>query len=65
MENLGTKVKNFWNLKRKRVGKKSLRRKRKNLSVIGVDLEFGRARKGMENLKEFERNLGRLMKELK
>ena len=45
--------------------KKSLRRKRKNLSVIGVDLEFGRARKGMENLKEFERNLGRLMKELK
>ena len=64
VENLGTEVKNLWNLKRKQIEKKNLRR-RKNLRVNGVHLEFGRARKGMENLEEFKRNLGRLMKELK
>jgi len=37
----------------------------KNLRVNGVDLEFGRGRKGMENLDEFGINLGNLMKELK
>jgi len=42
-----------------------LRRKKKNLRVNGVDLEFRRGRKGMENLDEFRSNLGRLMKQLK
>jgi len=42
-----------------------LSRKRKILKVNEVDLEFEKGRKGMENLKEFGRNLEKLMKELK
>ena len=42
-----------------------MRRKKKNLRVNEVDLEFERGRKGTENLDEFGSNLGRLMKELK
>jgi len=60
----GHKGEEFVEFKEKANRKKNLRR-RKNLRVNGVHVEFGTARKGMENLEEFKRNLGRLMKELK
>ena len=41
-----------------------MEKKEEEFELNELDLKFRRARKGMENLKGFGRNLGRLMKEL-
>ena len=61
---MGKKMNNLWTLKRKGVGNEILEKKEEEFEVNEIDLKFGRARKGMESLKGFGRNLGRLMNEL-